>query len=254
MIPPDAVPGTQRDRSARRRWGPGPSESSNGLPGQQKAIPSFGSTTSPPSKQEKERPGPVTHRPPALFSLGIGAQKAGTTWLYENFRLHPGIWMPPRKDWTISRRKVDLGPLAAVGEAASYIPGGWAVAAPGAPAVAALQGQPRRGRGRLVPAILPRDIPSDDRYGSSFRPEPGILIAGQFPPDYAVLSESQVKRVAAMVPGARILFFMRNPIERARASACREIVVVGKRPRTPRPWLCTSPGHGHWRIPTTCRP
>ncbi|HEX2368225.1 MAG TPA: hypothetical protein VHM94_03210, partial [Acidimicrobiia bacterium] len=47
-----------------------------------------------------------------------------------------------------------------------------------------------------------------------FRPEPG-QIAGEFTPDYAVLSESQVTRAAAMVPGARILFFMRNPIERA---------------------------------------
>ena len=28
----------------------------------------------------------------------IGAQKAGTTWLYENLSVHPGIWMPPVKE------------------------------------------------------------------------------------------------------------------------------------------------------------
>ncbi len=30
--------------------------------------------------------------------VGIGAQKAGTTWLYHNLRAHPEIWMPPRKE------------------------------------------------------------------------------------------------------------------------------------------------------------
>lgn len=28
----------------------------------------------------------------------IGAQKAGTTWLYDNFVIHPEIWMPPVKE------------------------------------------------------------------------------------------------------------------------------------------------------------
>ena len=30
--------------------------------------------------------------------LGIGAQKAGTTWLHTNLRPHPQIWMPPIKE------------------------------------------------------------------------------------------------------------------------------------------------------------
>ena len=30
--------------------------------------------------------------------LGIGAQRAGTSWLWENLKQHPGIWMPPRKE------------------------------------------------------------------------------------------------------------------------------------------------------------
>ncbi len=30
--------------------------------------------------------------------LGIGAQKAGTTWLHEQLRAHPGIHLPPRKE------------------------------------------------------------------------------------------------------------------------------------------------------------
>ena len=30
--------------------------------------------------------------------LGIGVQKAGTSWLWKNLRQHPSIWMPPRKE------------------------------------------------------------------------------------------------------------------------------------------------------------
>ena len=28
----------------------------------------------------------------------IGAQKSGTTWLYQNIRFHPEIWLPPVKE------------------------------------------------------------------------------------------------------------------------------------------------------------
>ena len=30
--------------------------------------------------------------------LGIGAQKAGSTWLHTNLKAHPGIWLPPVKE------------------------------------------------------------------------------------------------------------------------------------------------------------
>lgn len=41
--------------------------------------------------------------------LGIGAQKAGTSWVYENLRHHPDVYMPERKelhyfDWNFSSR------------------------------------------------------------------------------------------------------------------------------------------------------
>jgi hypothetical protein len=30
--------------------------------------------------------------------LGIGAQKAGTTWLHHNLQAHPDVWMPRVKE------------------------------------------------------------------------------------------------------------------------------------------------------------
>lgn len=30
--------------------------------------------------------------------LGIGGGRCGSTWLYDNLRKHPEVWMPPRKE------------------------------------------------------------------------------------------------------------------------------------------------------------
>ena len=37
-----------------------------------------------------------THSTPDF--IGIGAQKAGTTWLHRNLQAHPEIWMPTEKE------------------------------------------------------------------------------------------------------------------------------------------------------------
>ena len=35
---------------------------------------------------------------PIVDFMGIGAQKAATTWLAQNLRQHPDVWIPPRKE------------------------------------------------------------------------------------------------------------------------------------------------------------
>ncbi len=37
-------------------------------------------------------------RSPGLDFLGIGAQRAGTRWLYDQSQHHPDFWMPPIKE------------------------------------------------------------------------------------------------------------------------------------------------------------
>ena len=38
--------------------------------------------------------------------LGIGAQKAGTTWLYRGLQQHPDIWLPPVKELHVFDEKL----------------------------------------------------------------------------------------------------------------------------------------------------
>ena len=99
--------------------------------------------------------------------LGIGAQKSGTTWLYEQLRRHPGIGFP-------------------LGKEAHF----W---------------------DRLAG---PDSIP---RYISAFSST--ALSEGDITPAYALLKVPVIERIHDASPGLRLIYLMRNPVERAWSSA-----------------------------------
>jgi len=147
--------------------------------------------------------------------LGIGAQKAGTTWLHVNLKRHPGIWMPPVKEIHYfddpSPRRLIMRVFA--------------------------DSRPRR-KARLrrvlrTEGLVLRNLRGERRlwwlryvflrrrdhwYGALFSPGPG-QIAGEVTPDYAPLEERVVARIHALMPRARIIYFLRNPIDRAWSQA-----------------------------------
>ena len=105
-----------------------------------------------------------------LSFLGIGAQKAGTTWLYEILRQHPELGFPAGKEshyWTLRTNARDAGAVGA------YL---------------ALFQDPRRREGEITPA-------------------------------YAALDEAAIACLGAAVPQLRLIFMMRNPLERAWSAA-----------------------------------
>lgn len=103
--------------------------------------------------------------------IGIGAQKAGTTWLDRNLRPHPQIWMPERKELHYFDRR-----------------------------------------------IADMRSPNDEWYASIFEPGRG-RVTGEITPAYSMLDQSRVAHVHEVMPHAKIIFFMRNPIERAWSQA-----------------------------------
>ncbi|MBP6582182.1 MAG: sulfotransferase [Chromatiaceae bacterium] len=105
-----------------------------------------------------------------LSFLGIGAQKAGTTWLYEILRQHPELGFPGGKEshyWTLRTAARDAGAVAAY--------------------LAHFQ-DPRRREGEITPA-------------------------------YAALDEAAIACLGAAAPRLRLIFMMRNPLERAWSAA-----------------------------------
>jgi len=142
--------------------------------------------------------------------IGIGAQKAGTTWLYQNLRSHPDIWMPKEKEIHYFDEKIKGGGLL------RHLRGD--------------RPSDKRWRRQIGVKLksFPRDMspedlswsykyffgrPNDNWYASLFEPGRG-KVTGETTPDYAILSKTTIAHVHNLMPEAKIIFMMRNPVER----------------------------------------
>jgi hypothetical protein len=111
--------------------------------------------------------------------LGIGAMRAGTSWLARRLAEHPSIHLP-RKEIHFFDRKIER---------------------------------------RKVP-LLPVDAEARLRYGIRFaRGSLRGRIAGEFTPAYAVLAPDRIATVHAWMPGLKLIYIMRDPVERAWSQA-----------------------------------
>ncbi len=144
--------------------------------------------------------------------LGIGAQKAGTTGLHENFSHHPLVWMPPEKELHYFDEKLNR-PRSI--EEAVHSDEVWAVR---------WRRQVQRQLRKHARDPASTDLvwcaryfvsqPDDGWYRSLFEPGPGH-VSGEFTPDYALLGRRRIARVHELNPDLRIIYMLRNPIERA---------------------------------------
>jgi len=113
------------------------------------------------------------HSLPFPNFLGIGAQKAGTSWLWKMLSLHPGLYLPEPKEHHYFDRELET--------------------------------------------VSPAD------YAARFRAGDG-RIKGEITPAYATLSIERVQFVRSLMPDARLIFLLRNPVDRAWSQALMNIV------------------------------
>ena len=162
--------------------------------------------------------------PPAARGDGpdficIGAQKAGTRWLYDQLAFHPAFWMPPVKEL-------------------HFFDG----AKPGLRKAKRLQGRidkdlDKVNRMRAEDAGQPlgeRDLRFMKGYLALFTDKPlmkdkgaateayarlfdekGADMTGDVTPAYSKLGDDEVRRIVARFPAAKVVFLMREPVERA---------------------------------------
>jgi len=153
--------------------------------------------------------------------LCIGAQKAGTTWLYRNLNTHPTLWLPKEKEIHYFDEKAQKAEGMGRRHPFNFVrvDRRWLK-------------QLRRqcGRWRADPTLA--DLrwylryflgsPSDGWYLSLF--ERGAdCVKGEITPGYATLSPERVAHVRRLIPEVKIIFLMRNPIERSWSHAAMEI-------------------------------
>jgi hypothetical protein len=143
--------------------------------------------------------------------IGIGAQKAGTTWLHRNLQAHPQIFMPRKEIHYFDRKIRDHSNPVNRFFGKRDIDNQW-------------RGQVKSASVQLMRKPSFQDLRwnfnyymrsyNDSWYASVFEPKDGKA-AGEITPAYSVLDREMVAYVHSLVPDVKIIFFMRNPIERA---------------------------------------
>jgi len=124
--------------------------------------------------------------------LCVGAQKAGTSWLYRQLEPHPDFWMPPVKELhyldNLNRTRRHQTPRADDERDACF-----------------------------VEAINDMSMQSHidlDRYGRLFSHK-GPLLSGDISPAYSTLSDEIIEKVVDHFPNLKVVFLARDPVERA---------------------------------------
>jgi len=138
--------------------------------------------------------------------LCIGAEKAGTTWLYDNIRHHPGIWLPPPPfkelhyfdDRVPHKDLLHLGRFHHGGIVRRYSP---------------LLRSPRYETFRWLWKFNHHHSDSMHWYRSLFKDEDKV--AGDITPLYSTLDERGVEYVRRVVGDqCRIFIILRDPVSR----------------------------------------
>lgn len=144
--------------------------------------------------------------------LGIGAQKSGTTWLHQMLGRHPEIWLPPEKElhFLDERRHSSEGPLRRLrGDSASaerwrrQLRRQWKSVRNGEASLSTVLWYARY-FGRKADLSW---------YRSLFRAA-GDRVSGEITPNYSRLSAEDVRWAGEALGDTKIIFLVRNPIER----------------------------------------
>lgn len=149
----------------------------------------------------------------ATLLFGIGAAKAGTTWLYRYLAAHPEVRLPAVKELhyfdTCETAKFDRQVARMERESARRVerlPSG------DRPLDRRLKREIAGYQGWLD---VIRNGPNDAGYVEYLTHNAGAAkVVGDITPAYATLSEASLSRMAALAPATRFVFLMRDPLDR----------------------------------------
>ena len=151
--------------------------------------------------------------------LGIGAARAGTTWLSKNLGSHPEIWIPLIKELHYFTRSakyegpsqlIDANPFKRLFSQKKPYSKYRRVARR---AIARNIARPSLRRLKWDANYLLRS-PGDNWYKSLFVQGFG-KVTGEITPRYSMLDEDDIQALKALIPQVKLIFIMRDPVERA---------------------------------------
>jgi hypothetical protein len=122
----------------------------------------------------------------------VGAQKAGTSWVYRQLEPHPDFWMPPVKELhyldNLSRTKRHRPPLCRDNRDACFL--------------------------ENLTVLSSRSHIDFGSYGELFKYK-GPLLSGDISVAYSTLNDEIIQRVVDYFPKLKVVFLARDPVERA---------------------------------------
>jgi hypothetical protein len=122
----------------------------------------------------------------------VGAQKAGTSWIYRQLEPHPDFWMPPMKELhyldNLNRTRRFGPPRCRDERDASFL--------------------------ENIKNLSMRCHIDLESYGRLFCHK-GPLLSGDISPAYSTLSDEIIERVVNHFPNLKVIFLARDPVERA---------------------------------------
>lgn len=144
--------------------------------------------------------------------LGIGVVRGGTTWLWRNLSRHRGVWLPPVKEIDFFNR---LHPIRGTGTAPRET---------GRRILADRLADLELSRlGRYLQRLRPGQLrwqarfylgrPTERWYAGLFR-DAGDRLTGDVTPHYSALADEGVRHAARLLPEARVVLILRDPVER----------------------------------------
>jgi hypothetical protein len=131
--------------------------------------------------------------------LYIGAPRSGSTWLWENLGKHPAVWVPPCKNISY------FHPRFQVFRFQRFRHFGREIFVNGDPSVR-----------QWYRRFFTRPIVDDRWYLSLF---PSGRVTGEIAESYCSLDRRQIHHLHGMMPSAKIIFVLRNPIDRVLSQA-----------------------------------
>ena len=124
--------------------------------------------------------------------LCVGAQKAGTSWLYRQLERHPDFWMPPVKELhyldTLNRTRRFHPPRSKDECDYCFL--------------------------ESMKNLSAQSYIDLQNYGELFRHK-GALLSGDISPAYSTLNDEVIERVVDYFPNMKVIFLARDPVERA---------------------------------------
>lgn len=163
--------------------------------------------------------------------IGIGAQKAGTTWLSQMLAQHPRVWTPPFKEVQFFSHRF-------VPEHRQWLPWHFRRSRQNIEARWAARGEVMpEGLIRYLDRLTAEPMFTGQWYKHVFAPAPRGSQPMDVSPEYSTLPDEGVDFVHRILPRARFIYILRDPVDRAVSQIKMYFMRKKQRPTQMQPWL-----------------